>query len=141
METNYFGTLAMCRAFAPVLAANGGGAIANVLSIAARAGMPAMGSLCASKAAALRMTECLRAELAPQGTAVVGFMPSAVDTAMTRGIDMPKSRPEDAAAALLDAVERGREDVVFGAGAEHIERMLASDRAGLLRQLGAAIHR
>jgi NAD(P)-dependent dehydrogenase (short-subunit alcohol dehydrogenase family) len=33
METNYFGTLSMCRAFAPVLAANGGGAIVNMLSV------------------------------------------------------------------------------------------------------------
>jgi NAD(P)-dependent dehydrogenase (short-subunit alcohol dehydrogenase family) len=139
METNYFGTLAMCRAFAPVLAANGGGAIANVLSIAARAGMPAMGSLCASKAAALRMTECVRAELAAQGTLVVGFLPSAVDTAMTRGSAIPKSRPEDAAAALLDAIERGQEEVAFGAGAEHIARRLASDRAGLLRELARAV--
>ena len=64
METNYFGTLAMCRAFAPVLKANGGGAVINMLSILARVNLPAMGSLCASKAAALSLTQCVRAELA-----------------------------------------------------------------------------
>lgn len=110
METNYFGTLAMCRAFAPVLARQGGGAIANVLSNAAKVSIPAMGSLCASKAAALRLTECVRAELAGQGTLVVAFLPGAVDTAMTRGLDIPKARPEQAAAALLDAIEQGREE-------------------------------
>lgn len=141
METNYFGTLAMCRAFAPVLAANGGGALANVLSIAARVGMPRMGSLCASKAAALRMTECLRAELAAQGTLVVAFLPGAVDTAMTRGVEIPKSRPEDAAAALLDAIAAGQEEVYFGPEAERIRRLLAEDRAGLLRQVAGALAR
>ncbi|WBY00253.1 SDR family oxidoreductase [Ramlibacter tataouinensis] len=141
METNYFGTLAMCRAFAPVLARNGGGAIANVLSIAARVGMPAMGSLSASKAAALRLTECVRAELAPQGTLVVAFLPSAVDTAMTRGLAIPKGRPEDAAAALLDGIERGQEDLSFGDGAARIEQMLAKDPQALARELAAPLAR
>ena len=33
MEVNYFGLLRMSRAFAPILAANGGGTLINVLSI------------------------------------------------------------------------------------------------------------
>ena len=98
METNYFGTLAMCRAFAPVLARNGGGTIVNLLSMAAKVGMPTMGSLSASKAAALRMTECVRAELAGQGTRVVAFMSSAVDTDMTRGLTgVPKLHADETA--------------------------------------------
>ncbi len=141
METNYFGTLAMCRAFAPMLARNGGGAIANVLSIAARVGMPAMGSLSASKAAALRLTECVRAELAQQGTLVVAFIPSAVDTAMTRGLAIPKNTPDEAAAALLDGIERGQEDLSFGAGAARIDEMLAKDPQGLARELAARLAR
>ena len=63
METNYFGTLVMCRAFAPVLAANGGGAIINVLSLAALVNFPVVGSYCASKAAAHSMTLGVRADL------------------------------------------------------------------------------
>ena len=82
MASNYFGTLAMCRAFAPVLKRNGGGTIVNVLSILAKATIPAMGSLCASKAASLRMTEGVRAELAAQGTLVVAVMTGALDTDM-----------------------------------------------------------
>jgi NAD(P)-dependent dehydrogenase (short-subunit alcohol dehydrogenase family) len=140
METNYFGTLRMCRAFAPVLARNGGGAIVNVLSIAARIGMPAMGSLSASKAAGLRMTECLRAELAPQGTRVVAFLPSAVDTDMTRGLDrIPKESPEDAARSLLDGLERGDEEIVFGAAAARILRLLACDPKALERELASSL--
>jgi NAD(P)-dependent dehydrogenase (short-subunit alcohol dehydrogenase family) len=88
METNYFGPLAMCRAFAPILASNGGGAIINMLSILARVNLPMYGSLSASKAAALSLTQGVRAELAKQGTLVVAVMPGAVDTEMehTRGL-------------------------------------------------------
>ncbi|HYD75419.1 SDR family NAD(P)-dependent oxidoreductase [Ramlibacter sp.] len=137
METNYFGTLAMCRAFAPVLAGNGGGCIVNVLSIAAEAGMPPMGSLCASKAAALRMTECLRAELAGQGTQVMAALPSAVDTAMTRHLDgLPKLQPAEVARAICDGIESGQDYLLVGAPAEHIARRLREDRAGMLAQLG-----
>src|SRR5262249_9680534 len=50
METNYFGPLSMCRAFAPILAGNGGGAIINMLSILARGDPPMYGSLSASQA-------------------------------------------------------------------------------------------
>jgi NAD(P)-dependent dehydrogenase (short-subunit alcohol dehydrogenase family) len=124
METNYFGTLAMCRAFAPVLARNAGGCIVNVLSAAAYVGMPAMGSLCASKAAALRLTECVRAELAAQRTFVAAFLPSALETDMTRGLDVPKDAPHDAATALLDGLAEGMQEIWFGEGARRIRTRL-----------------
>ncbi len=72
MEVNYFGTLAMCRAFQPILKANGGGAIVNMLSILSHVNLPLMGSLCASKAALYSLTQALRAELKAQGTHVDG---------------------------------------------------------------------
>src|SRR5262245_55990702 len=78
MRVNYFGTLHMCRAFAPVLARNGGGAIINVLSILARVNLPTVGSYSASKAAALSLTQGIRGELAAQGTLVIGVMPAFV---------------------------------------------------------------
>jgi NAD(P)-dependent dehydrogenase (short-subunit alcohol dehydrogenase family) len=90
IETNYLGTLAMCRAFAPQLVE---GALVNVLSILAKVTLPAMGSLCASKAASLRMTEGVRAELAAQGTLVVAVMTGALDTDMSRDFQGPKSSP------------------------------------------------
>lgn len=124
METNYFGTLAMCRAFAPVLGRNGGGCVVNVLSAAAHVAMPAMGSLCASKAAALRLTECVRAELAGQRTFVAAFLPSALATDMTRGLDVPKEQPQDAATALLDGLSEGIEEIWFGQGAKRIRDRL-----------------
>lgn len=124
MEVNYFGTLAMCRAFAPVLAAEPGGVIVNVLSIAALVGMPFMGSLCASKAAALRLTECVRAELAPQGTRVLAVLPSAVDTPMTRGLTMAKQSPAAVADAMLDSVASDATLLVVGDEAQRVYRAL-----------------
>lgn len=127
METNYFGTLAMCRAFAPVLAANGGGAIVNVLSIAAKIGMPFMGSLCASKAAALRLTECIRTELAAQGTRVLAVLPGAVDTKMTRDlVGIRKLSPDEVARTLVTALCAGAEEVCVGPEAERIDEVLRS---------------
>lgn len=127
METNYFGTMAMCRAFAPVLKANGGGAIVNMLSILARVNLPLMGSLCASKAAGLSMTQGIRAELAAQGTAVIAVMPGAVETRMTEGLDIPKMAPADVATAALDAVESGTEEVYPGDMAGGVAQGLAAD--------------
>jgi len=93
METNYFGPLSMCRAFSPILAASGGGAIVNMLSILARVNLPMYGSLCASKAAALSLTQGVRGELARHGTLVVAVMPGAVDTEMERNFPPPKLPP------------------------------------------------
>ena len=134
MTSNYFGTLAMCRAFAPVLKANGGGAIVNVLSILAKATIPAMGSLCASKAAALRMTEGARAELAAQGTLVVALMTGAMDTDMERDFQGPKSAPAEVAAMLLPEIDRGTEEVYHGPMPEWINGALKGDAKALERE-------
>lgn len=137
MEVNYFGTLRMCRAFAPMLRP---GAIVNVLTMAAHIGMPRMGSYSASKAAELRLTECVRAELEGQGTRVMAFFPGAVDTRMTQGLTgVPKLDPADVARALLDGLETGKDEVVFGSGAQRTERLLREDRALLERELAATV--
>ena len=114
IRTNYLGTLAMCRAFAPQLEQNGPGAIVNVLSILAKVTLPAMGSLCASKAAGLRMTEGLRAELAAQGTQVLAVMTGAIDTEMERDFQGPKSSPVEVAQAVVAGLQRGDDEVYLG---------------------------
>jgi NAD(P)-dependent dehydrogenase (short-subunit alcohol dehydrogenase family) len=137
IETNYFGTLAMCRAFAPVLAANGGGTIVNMLSILARVNLPLMGSLCASKAAALSMTQGVRAELRKQGTTVIGVMPGAVETRMTEMLPPPKMPPAEVAGAALAAVEAGIEDVYPGDMAQGVAAGLARDAKAVEAQFSA----
>lgn len=118
MRVNYLGPLAMCRAFAPVLARNGGGAIVNILSILSRVPLPAVGSYSASKAAALSLTQAIRGELAPQGTLVVGVMPGFVDTDMARRIPGPKLAPREVAASVVEALRTGTEDVYPGPAAQ-----------------------
>jgi NAD(P)-dependent dehydrogenase (short-subunit alcohol dehydrogenase family) len=107
METNYFGTLTMIRAFAPVLAANGGGAIVNVLSVLSFVNFAPWGSYGATKAAAWSLTNSARDELAAQGTHVLGVHSGLVDTDMTAGIDFPKIAPETLITQALDALEKG----------------------------------
>src|SRR5271155_5601624 len=80
METNYFGMLSMCRAFAPVLAAHGGGAMVNMLSVVSFYTNSINPSYGASKAAAWSLTNGIRIELARQGTLVVGVHASFIDT-------------------------------------------------------------
>ncbi len=111
MNTNYFGTLSIVRAFAPILQRNGGGAIVNMMSVVSVANAPVFGSYSASKAAVNSLTQDIRAELAHQGTQVVGVFPGPVDTAMTEGVPGEKAEPIAVAKAALQAVETGLEDV------------------------------
>ena len=132
MATNYLGTLAMCRAFAPQL---GSGAIVNVLSILAKVTLPAMGSLCASKAAALRMTEGVRAELAAQGTHVLAVMTGAIDTDMSRDFQGPKSSPAEVVAAALAGLQQGDEEVYVGEMPQWVNTAMKEDPKGIEREL------
>jgi NAD(P)-dependent dehydrogenase (short-subunit alcohol dehydrogenase family) len=84
METNYFGTLSMCRAFAPALAASGGGAIVNMLSVTSFFTNPFNGSYGASKAAGLSLTNGIRIELHRRGTLVVAVHAGFIDTDLPR---------------------------------------------------------
>ncbi|MBT0652429.1 SDR family oxidoreductase [Geomobilimonas luticola] len=110
MEVNFFGTLAMCRAFAPVLASRGG-AIVNVCSIIGLVNLPVNGTYCASKAAVHSLIQGVRAELAPRGVRVVGVYPGPVDTRMTAGQEMPKATPDQVAAAILAGIDAGDEEI------------------------------
>jgi len=135
MEVNYFGTLAMCRAFAPVLKQNGGGAIVNLLSILARVNLPLMGSLCASKAAGLSLVQGMRAELSLQNTAVIAVMPGAVDTDMSRDFPPPKMPAIEVATVMLDGVEQGLEEIYPGEMADGMKQGLAADPKAVEKEL------
>ena len=104
MEVNYFGTLRMCRAFAPVLGRNGGGAITSVLSAAALVGVPFMGGYSPSKFASRALTAIVRAELEPQGTEVSCLIVGSVDTRMAEHVEGQKESPADIARAGLRAI-------------------------------------
>ncbi|HET6157134.1 MAG TPA: SDR family oxidoreductase [Dongiaceae bacterium] len=134
MEVNYFGTLAMCRAFQPILKANGGGAIVTMLSILSYVNLPLMGSLCASKAALLSLTQALRAELKAQGTHVMGVAPGAVDTDMTAGVNVPKIQPSYVAAAIVDGLRRRADEIYPGDMAAGVFYGLSGDPKAVERE-------
>jgi NAD(P)-dependent dehydrogenase (short-subunit alcohol dehydrogenase family) len=127
METNYFGTLSMCRAFAPVLAANGGGAVVNMLSITSFYSNPLDASYGASKAAEWSLTNGIRIELAHQGTLVVGVHAGFIDTEMAALVDVPKISPESVAQQVFDAVEAGQVEVLADQRSRFIKASLSHD--------------
>ena len=112
MEVNYFAPLRMSRAFAPVLAANGGGALLNVLSVASWVHGMELAVYGATKSAAWALTNGLRHELRPQGTQVLALHMGFVDTDLTSAIDAPKSSADDIVRRALDALEAGAEEVL-----------------------------
>lgn len=136
MEVNYFGTLNMIREFSPSLKFNRG-AIVNVLSILARVALPSMTSLCASKAAALRMTEGVRAELAPHDVRVLSVLPGAIDTDMSRHMPAPKLSATEVVEAVFLALSEKADEVYVGAMAQQIAAGLAMDRRAVQASLAA----
>lgn len=139
IETNYLGTLAMCRSFVPLIEANGGGAVVNMCSVLARASLPVMGSLCASKAATYSMTLGLRAELASRGIAVFAVMPGAVDTDQSRDFPPPKSAPADIVAEVLAAMARGTPDIYPGDMARGLVEGLRANREAVLQEMAGYV--
>jgi NAD(P)-dependent dehydrogenase (short-subunit alcohol dehydrogenase family) len=109
-ETNFFGTLRVARAFTPVLAANGGGALINILSSAAWVNVPT--GYAASKAAMWSATNALRFELRAQGTQVVALLVGMIDTPMSARWDVPKVSPADVVAQAYDAIANGSIEVL-----------------------------
>jgi NAD(P)-dependent dehydrogenase (short-subunit alcohol dehydrogenase family) len=112
METNYFGTLAMCRAFAPVLERNGGGVLVNVLSVVSFFNAPMQATYCASKAAEWSLTKAVRFELRAQGTLVIAVYAGYIDTEMTAKIPGPKSSAAEIATSVLEGIENGAENIL-----------------------------
>jgi NAD(P)-dependent dehydrogenase (short-subunit alcohol dehydrogenase family) len=135
METNYFGTLAMCRAFAPVLADNGGGAIVNVLSVASWLASPFNGSYSASKSAQWALTNAIRTELRATGTLVVGVHAGWIDTDMAADVPDSKISTGDVAAQTLDGVERGDEEVITDDATRQVKASLPTDQSSLYPEL------
>ena len=140
MEVNYFGTLAMTRAFAPVLAANGGGHIVNVLSVAAVLPAAFMGGYSTSKAATWFLSAITRAELAGHGTKVTSWVLGSVDTRMAAHVAGNKEDPRDIARIGLDAVEADVLTVATDKMA--IDSMAAhkADPEGFERMLAKLLH-
>jgi NAD(P)-dependent dehydrogenase (short-subunit alcohol dehydrogenase family) len=127
MDVNFWGTLSMVRAFAPVLAANGGGTVVNLASALSWFAAPGAGAYAVSKAANWNMSNALRLELAGQGTQVTSVHLGLADTDMTAGIEGPKTDPAVVVRRALDAVEAGDFEVVIDEWSAMVKASLAED--------------
>jgi NAD(P)-dependent dehydrogenase (short-subunit alcohol dehydrogenase family) len=134
MDTHYYGTLTVVRAFAPVLAANGGGAILNMLSALSWTAYDGANAYAAAKSAEWSLTNGIRLELLGQGTAVTGLHVGSVDTDMMAGWDIEKSDPADVARAGLDGVEAGRPEVLADDASAQLKAVLSADPSVLYPQ-------
>jgi len=110
LQVNLLGPLRMTHAFLPLLKRSKG-AIVNNLSMAGLAPLPIIPAYSISKAAALNMTQSLRALLAGQGVMVHGVVIGPIDTEMNRDFDIPKASTETAAIGIFDGLEKGEEEI------------------------------
>lgn len=129
IETNYLGLVSTTQAFAPVLAANGGGAFVNVLSVASWIGTPLIATYAASKSAAWGYTNAARIALHAQGTQVVAVHVGFVDTDFTAGLDVAKLSPATVADAALDALEAGVSEALVDERSRSVKAALPDDLA------------
>jgi NAD(P)-dependent dehydrogenase (short-subunit alcohol dehydrogenase family) len=133
-ETNFFAMLRMSKAFAPILKANGGGALLNVLSVASWINGGELAAYSASKSAAWSLTNALRNELAAQKTQVLALHMAYVDTDLTRGFEVPKSSPEEIVKRALDGVDSGLDEVLADELTLQVKRGMTAARPSYLPQ-------
>ena len=131
-ETNFFAVLRMSKAFAPILKANGGGALLNVLSVASWVNGGELAAYSASKSAAWSLTNSLRNELAAQKTQVLALHMAYVDTDLTRGFEVPKSSPEEIVKRALDGLEAGLDEVLADELTQQVKQGMTAARPSYL---------
>ncbi|MGP4019080.1 SDR family oxidoreductase [Saccharopolyspora sp. 5N708] len=127
MEVNYFGTWAMTQAFAPVLAANGGGAVVNMLSAGSWVALERVSGYTASKSAQWSLSNALRVALRPQGTLVLGVHCWFVDTDLAAAVEEPKIKAEDVARATIEGLLADEEEVLVDEATKRIKASLPND--------------
>jgi NAD(P)-dependent dehydrogenase (short-subunit alcohol dehydrogenase family) len=137
MQVNYFGTLNVVHQFVPVLTANGGGAIANVISIVGLASMAGIGGYSASKAALFSATQAMRAELKAQNISVHGIFPGPIDTDMAKEFPMDKTSPAVTAENIIAGILAGNEDIFPDPMSSNLSELWAKDPKELERQFAA----
>jgi NAD(P)-dependent dehydrogenase (short-subunit alcohol dehydrogenase family) len=128
IDTHYFGTLSVVRAFAPQITARGGGTILNILSVLSWVSFPQLGGYAAAKSAEWSLTNALRVHLAPDGIRVSGLHVGFMDTDMAAAVTEPKEDPAKIARLAIDGIEAGRYEIVAD---ERSEQVLAGLSGGV----------
>jgi NAD(P)-dependent dehydrogenase (short-subunit alcohol dehydrogenase family) len=135
LDTHFFGTLAVTRAFAPQLAAQGTSAVLNVLSALSWLSLPVSGAYCAAKSAEWSLTNALRQELAPQGTRVTALHVGYMDTDMVRHLDVPKTDPALIAKLAIDGLAAGDAEIIADETSRRVLAGLSGGVAALYPQV------
>ena len=135
MDTHYFGTLSVVRAFAPTIAANGGGSILNILSVLSWTTVPSIGAYSAAKSAAWSLTNSLRLQLAGAQIRVAGLHVGYMDTDMARHVPDPKIAPEDVARVAIDGIANDDYEIVVDDLSRTVQAGLAGGVPALFPQL------
>ncbi|TFZ00844.1 SDR family NAD(P)-dependent oxidoreductase [Ramlibacter henchirensis] len=143
MDINYFGLLRLAQEFGPALRARSADGVThaaawvNLLSIYSLSNFPPHGTFSASKAAALSLSQCLRAEMRPAGIRVINVFPGPIDDEWNQNLPPPKVAPAALASAIVKALKEGIEDVYPGDVAqEWLERWRDNPKV-LERELAA----
>jgi NAD(P)-dependent dehydrogenase (short-subunit alcohol dehydrogenase family) len=134
MDTHYFGTLSVVRAFAPKIAASGGGSILNILSVLSWVSFPAVGAYCAAKSAEWSLTNAVRPELAEQNIRIAGLHVGYMDTDMAASVSGPKANPADIAEIALDGIESCAVEIVADETSRQVLAGLSGGVAALYPQ-------
>ncbi len=134
MAVNVFGLARMCRAFAPIIAANGGGAITNMLSVVSLTNFPPFGTYAATKAAAMSLTECLRFEMRDKSVEVFGVYAGFIDTDMTGNIVGDKATPREIARNTMLGMEAGNINIDADDRAKAVRPGLRNDPEGFTKE-------
>ena len=135
MDTHFFGTLSVTRAFVPVIAANGGGSIFNMLSVVSWLSRPASGAYCAAKSAEWSMTNALRVQLVEKNIRVLGLHVGLVDTDMVAHSTAPKSDPALIAKLALDGIEQDEYEILADSMSQQVQAGLAGGIPSLYPEL------
>jgi len=113
IEINVYGLIRVAQAFAPVLKANGGGALVQLNSVASFINFTDFATYSASKAAAYSITQGLRNALKEQGTHVVSVHPGPIATDMAN--DAGLNEIAEPASLVGDAIVEALENASFHA--------------------------
>jgi NAD(P)-dependent dehydrogenase (short-subunit alcohol dehydrogenase family) len=138
LSVNLFGPWRVTEAFMPVVT-RAHGAVVNVLSIAAFAAVPVMPGYSISKAAALSLTQSVRALSRGHGVTVHAVLAGPIDTDMSRDLEVPKTAPESVASAIFDGVEAGEEDIFPDPMSKTMAESWRTGAAKQLEQQNAAL--
>jgi NAD(P)-dependent dehydrogenase (short-subunit alcohol dehydrogenase family) len=135
MDTHFFGTLAVTRAFAPQLAEHERSTVLNVLSVLSWVTLPDIGAYCAAKSAQWSLTNALRVQLAPHGTRVASLHVGYMDTDLARQVTAPKADPADIARIALDGIAADETEIVADEFSKQVLAGLSSGVRGLYPQV------